>query len=417
MRLLSKIIFAADAAAAAALLIRPNTDDYRKILLSGVPMMDVRSPVEYEKGSIPSSFNLPLMTNDERRLVGTAYKESGQDAAIDLGHSLVQGATKEERMTQWIEFVNNNADDGYLFCFRGGLRSRTVQRWIEEETGVRYPLVTGGFKAMRTFLMDELERSLASDDVASSSSSSLLPSVSSLVVICGRTGSGKTRVINELGEKRGAIDLEGLAHHRGSSFGRLPGGQPSQIDFENSVSIAFLQALNVNNEGCYDGIPRRLFVEDESNRIGNRGLPSPLVTRMKACDGIAVVDEPMKDRVEVILQDYVFDLRRQFVISHGGSIRSGTDAHRDYCLDSLGRIRKRLGGVVYERLRGTMEAAFREEERTGCDTTLHRVWITGLLVDYYDKMYDYQFAQRKDKVFFKGDRNAVIEWAMNTSPS
>ena len=117
------------------------------------------------------------------------------------------------------------------------------------------------------------------------------------------------------------------------------------------------------------------------------------------------------------------DLRQRFVNQQVGSYELGLESHRDFCLDALRRIQKRLGGDLYETLRHTIEAAFREDLVVGgvCagggDSTLHRVWITSLLVDYYDKMYDYQLAQRKDKVLFRGDRNEVVEWAKATDTS
>jgi len=136
---------------------------------------------------------------------------------------------------------------------------------------------------MRSFLLEELKR------WSSSSTRSDSLSVSSqLVVVCGKTGSGKTRVIDEL-RGHGSIDLEGLARHRGSAFGALPGdGQPSQIDFENSFIVALLRALDDDDDdhgtrpvgGSGDDPPRRIFVEDEGNRVGNVGLrwitPPPL---------------------------------------------------------------------------------------------------------------------------------------------
>jgi len=162
-----------------------DSADYRRLLLRGAPMMDVRSPIEFSKGSVPSASNLPLLTDDERHVVGCTYRQQGEAAAIELGHSLVNGETKAARMRGWLDFCQSNPNDGgregYLFCFRGGLRSRTVQRWIEEETGVRYPLVTGGYKAMRTFLIEEMER--WGEDTEEGASSSL-------VVVCERTGSG-----------------------------------------------------------------------------------------------------------------------------------------------------------------------------------------------------------------------------------
>ena len=94
------------------------------------------------------------MTDEERAQVGICYKQQGQEAAIELGHQLVPGRLKAQRLAQWLEFARRHPE-GYLYCFRGGLRSQTVQQWLRE-AGIDYPLVLGGYKAMRRFLLDEL---------------------------------------------------------------------------------------------------------------------------------------------------------------------------------------------------------------------------------------------------------------------
>ena len=99
------------------------------------------------------------MSDDERAQVGICYKQQGQEAAIELGHQLVSGELKAQRLAQWADFAEQHPQ-GYLYCFRGGLRSQTVQRWLRE-AGIDYPLVIGGYKAMRRFLLEELERSVA----------------------------------------------------------------------------------------------------------------------------------------------------------------------------------------------------------------------------------------------------------------
>ena len=222
--------------------VRPDTADYRTLLLQGAPLLDVRAPVEFAGGSLPSATNRPLLTDAERHLVGKRYKERGEGAAIELGNELVRDRVREERVGGWAGFCRDHPTGGYLCCHRGGLRSRTAQDWIEGEIGVRYPLVEGGYKALRRFLIDELTRALD-------------PAAADLVVVGGRTGSGKTRAIEALGgesewEGKGgvgcSVDLEGLARHRGSAFGRIPEDpdQPSQVAFENGVAIAFLRVLD-----------------------------------------------------------------------------------------------------------------------------------------------------------------------------
>ena len=142
---------------------RPDTANFRELFLADAPMMDVRAPAEFVHGAFPTAHSLPLMSDEERAQVGICYKQQGQAAAIELGHQLVAGELRTERLARWCEFARSHPD-GYLYCFRGGLRSRTVQQWLRDE-GIEYPLVLGGYKAMRRFLLEELERSLAGADL------------------------------------------------------------------------------------------------------------------------------------------------------------------------------------------------------------------------------------------------------------
>ena len=132
---------------------RPDTDDYRALFLADSPLMDMRAPAEFSHGAFPGAVSLPLMTDEERAQVGLCYKQQGQAAAIELGLQLVAGQLREERMAQWVEFAHEHPG-GYLYCFRGGLRSQTVQQWLRDQ-GIDYPLVKGGYKAMRRFRLNE----------------------------------------------------------------------------------------------------------------------------------------------------------------------------------------------------------------------------------------------------------------------
>ncbi len=102
------------------------------------------------KGAFPNTVNRPLMNDIERQKIGTSYKQHGQQAAI-CGHELVCGALKAERLAAWKAFAEANPN-GYLYCFRGGLRSQIVQRWLKQDAGIDYPRVIGGYKALRNFL-------------------------------------------------------------------------------------------------------------------------------------------------------------------------------------------------------------------------------------------------------------------------
>jgi tRNA 2-selenouridine synthase len=357
---------------------RPDTDDYRALFLCPTPMMDMRAPAEFAHGAFPSALSLPLMTDAERAQVGICYKQQGQDAAIALGHQIVSGELKAQRLAQWVAFAQQHPQ-GYLYCFRGGLRSQTVQRWLCE-AGIDYPLITGGYKAMRRFLLEELERSLAS---------------ASFVLISGKTGTGKTRVIAHLAR---AVDLEGLANHRGSSFGQLPTPQPSQIDFENGLSIALLRLL-AKNTGP-------IFLEDEGRLIGCLALPESLREKM-AVAPMLIVEESFEDRIEVVIEDYVVDLGCRYLELYG---EDGARLHSEKLQADLARVRKRLGGLQYQQVSDMMTAAFARQWQDR-DLSGHRHWIALLLENYYDPMYEYQLSIRAGEQLFCGDRQAVIAWA------
>jgi tRNA 2-selenouridine synthase len=357
---------------------RPDTNDYRALFLHPTPMMDMRAPGEFAQGAFPAALSLPLMSDAERAQVGICYKQQGQDAAIKLGHQLVSGELKAQRLAQWGAFARQHPQ-GYLYCFRGGLRSQTVQRWLREE-GIDYPLVIGGYKAMRRFLLEELARSLAS---------------ASFVLVSGKTGTGKTRVIAHLAR---AVDLEGLANHRGSSFGQMPTPQPSQIDFENGLSIALLRLL-ANGTGP-------IFLEDEGRLIGSVSLPEALREKMASAP-LLIVEESFEQRIDLVIEDYVVDLGRRYLELYA---EDGARLHSEKLQSDLARVRKRLGGLQYQLVSDMMDEAFSRQWQDR-DLSGHRQWIAVLLEKYYDPMYEYQLSKRAGEQLFRGDRQAVIAWA------
>ncbi|WP_339800004.1 tRNA 2-selenouridine(34) synthase MnmH [uncultured Marinobacter sp.] len=358
---------------------RPDSADFLDLFLRDVPMMDVRAPVEYAKGSFPNAINAPLMNDDERHRVGICYKEKGQDEAIRLGHQLVQGDIKAARIESWRRFALEHPD-GYLFCFRGGLRSRLTQQWLKE-AGIEYPLVTGGYKAMRRFLIDQLDQRV---------------NEARFVIISGRTGTGKTRV---LGQLPNPVDLEGLANHRGSSFGRQVTPQPSQIDFENRLAVAMIRATISAAES---GQP--VYLEDESHLVGRCSLPQSLRDRM-ATAPLMVLERTMAERVNIIREDYVEHMVQAYQ-QRDGSL-AGWANFEDYLLSALARVQKRLGGVRYQHLRELMILALAQQQASG-DTSGHNDWIESLLCDYYDPMYDYQLANKNDRIVATGRPEELV---------
>ena len=355
--------------------MRDDTRDYLNLFLGDIPLLDVRAPVEFSKGAFPNASNLALINDDERHQIGICYKQHGQQAAIDLGNTLVSGLEKERRMQAWQAWWQANPD-GYLYCFRGGLRSQTTQAWLRE-AGIDAPLVTGGYKAMRTFLLEEMERCIAS---------------LSFEILCGRTGCAKTRVIEAQPD---AVDLEGIAHHRGSSFGRRPGGQPSQIDFENTLAIALLKMRARQAPS--------VLLEDESKLIGRCHLPFSLQDQIKSRPRI-IINESLDSRVQVTLEDYVVGPLEEYR-QHFGE-QEALQRLGDELLAAMDRIKRRLGGLRHQQLRQQLEEALAVQAING-DPELHREWIHALLAEYYDPMYDFMLSKREGEIVFEGTREQV----------
>jgi len=358
--------------------MRDDTDNYRQLFLNDTPMMDARAPVEFAKGAFPSVVNLPLMNDIERQKVGTCYKQHGQQAAIELGHRLVNGAVKAERIQAWADFAKNNPH-GYIYCFRGGLRSQLVQHWLKTEAGIEYPRVTGGYKAMRHFLLETIENAAAQDD---------------FVLVGGMTGTGKTEVLARLDD---GVDLEGIANHRGSSFGKRATPQPVQIDFENMLAV---RLLKMQAAGA-----RQFVLEDEARLVGRCSIPLPLFQGMQQYP-LVWLEDSFEGRVDRILKDYVIDLCAEFIAEQGGS---GFAAFSERLQQSLVNISKRLGGEVYGRLAAIMNQALAEQASTGA-VDLHRGWIEALLKQYYDPMYAYQRESKASRIEFAGEQDAVVEF-------
>lgn len=355
-----------------------TTADYRTLLLQQVPMMDVRAPIEFAKGAFPGVVNLPLMNDDEREAVGICYKQRGQQAAIALGHRLVSGALKAERIAAWADFARQHPQ-GVLYCFRGGLRSQIVQQWLKDEAGINYPRVIGGYQEMRRYLLRVLEDS-ARD--------------CRFTVLGGLTGCGKTELLRQLPN---AIDLEGHARHRGSSFGQHPTGQPAQIDFENALAVDLLRKQAA-------GIPH-LVVEDEGRHVGSCSIPLDLYHRLRQVP-LVWLQAPLEQRVERILQEYTVDQLATFTALYGA--QEGFPRFAQQLQLSLSRIARRLGGERYQHLSAAMALAL-EHHQQG-DPSLHRVWISALLQSYYDPMYAYQREQQEGRIVFSGEAAQVLAY-------
>jgi tRNA 2-selenouridine synthase len=358
--------------------MRDDSADYLSLFLHDVPLLDVRAPVEFEAGAFPAAVNVPLLDNQQRELIGTRYKEAGQDAAIALGLQLATPELRAQRLEHWAAFCQANPQ-GYLYCFRGGLRSHTTQAWLRE-SGLHYPLIRGGYKAMRGFLLAALERHMTQTP---------------LLVLSGATGVGKTAVLQQLPRH---IDLEQRAQHRGSAFGHLLEPQPAQISWENAVSIDLLKLV----QGEAARLP--VVLEDESRLIGQIHLPHFMQEQMRKAPRV-VLQASLEDRITSISYDYIEQAWQQYQQRHGDA---ALQLFGDNVLHNLQRIRKRLGAVRHAQVEQLFRAGLEALPRGELEA--FRAGIRILLQEYYDPLYDHQLQQYRDSIVFSGERAEVLDW-------
>ncbi len=258
-----------------------------------VPLIDVRSPAEFNQGHIPGAVNLPLFTNEERAAVGTTYKQTGREEAILLGFELTGH--------KWKGFIQQSLLIAPLkkiavHCWRGGMRSG-VMAWALDLYGFEVYIIEGGYKSYRNWALSQFSHTFK------------------LKVIGGMTGSGKTKILRELkGLSEQVLDLEELAQHQGSSYGSMDRMlQPSQEQFENDFAF---QLSNFDAEKC-------IWVEDESLTIGKRCIPHSFFNQMRS-SMLIKLNVPLEQRVGKLLQEY-------------GVL------NKDFLIECTERIRKRLG--------------------------------------------------------------------------
>ena len=326
--------------------------------LSNVSNIDLRSENEFKKGSIPQSVNIPILNNDQFKKVGIEYKKNGSDAAIALGHSLVKGSLKENLIHHWTEHLKKNPEC-LLYCFRGGMRSEIAVKWLND-CGVKVKRLKGGYKNFRNWV---ISKHLDIENY-----------IEDWIIIGGLTGSGKTDFLRSFKE---SIDLEQIANHRGSAFGVRGSGQPTQSNFENILTLDY---LNHKYE--------KLILEDESRTIGRAGLPGFWYQKMQSSK-LVILEVDDDKRAENIYYEYVYD-----EINNGNS----EDKLLEKYLGSLNNIKRRLGNVVYDNIKDLMKSAFHQNEKE-----IHKEWILRLLTRYYDKMYSYKLDMRKDFIVHKGE--------------
>jgi tRNA 2-selenouridine synthase len=338
--------------------------DHRRVLRDRLPLIDLRAPTEFARGAFVQAINLPLLTDAERTAIGTRYKACGQQAAIALGEELVSGDTRTARIDAWHTFVGTHPT-ALLYCWRGGLRSAIAQDWLHA-AGVDVERIAGGYKALRQTCLHVIDEFCTTQR---------------LLVLGGRTGSGKTALLREFSS---AVDLEALAKHRGSAFGATATPQPTPIGFENELAVELLNRAT----------PGQVLIEDESRTIGRLAVPDVLHVAMQ-CAPIVVLDVPRTARAQHIFREYVEE-----PLCSGARVN---EIHQRFC-QAADRIRRRLGGLRHASIRSAIDAAFVAQPFS---TELHLTWIGLLLEWYYDPMYDHQLTVKEGRVVVRGDHKTV----------
>jgi tRNA 2-selenouridine synthase len=240
-------------------------------------IIDVRTPAEFAEDHIPGAINCPVLSDEERVIVGTLYMQVSPFEARKVGAALIAKNIAHHLQTRFHDYPKSWRP--LVYCWRGGQRSGAMSI-ILAQVGWAAHKLEGGYKAYRRDVLDKLEA---------------LPQSLTFKVVCGSTGSGKSRLLTALADTgHQVLDLEMLAKHRGSVLGRLPElEQPSQKSFDSEL----LQALQDFDTA------RPVFVEAESSKIGLVTLPPALITAMHASPCL-LVETPLATRVSGLLEDY-----------------------------------------------------------------------------------------------------------------
>jgi len=242
-------------------------------------LIDARSPAEFALDHIPGAINCPVLDDEERRIVGTIYKQTGAFEARRVGGAMVAANLARHLREHFADRPSNWKP--LVYCWRGGLRSGSMVTWLRL-VGWDAQQLAGGYKSFRHHVLEQLR--------------ALCPQLR-LQVVCGATGSAKTRVLQALAARgEQVLDLEHCAGHKGSLLGALPGiAQPSQKRFETLIETV-LESIDLS---------RTLYVEGESARIGRLSLPLPLVERMRAAPCIEI-RATSAARLAYLLRDYAY---------------------------------------------------------------------------------------------------------------
>ena len=308
------------------------------------PILDVRSPGEFDHAHLPSAVSFPLFSNDERAEVGTCYKQQGRDEALELGLKFVG-----PKLADFVAEAKTLAPDRTVrvHCWRGGMRSGSMALLLET-AGFSVTTLKGGYKAFRQWV----RKTLATPKP--------------IISLGGMTGTGKTTILEALAAQGEQIlDLEGMANHRGSSFGALGlPPQPSTEYFENLVAIAWSQL----DDNC------PIWIEAESRQIGRCRVPPELFEPMMQAP-VVQVKRSRSERVAHLLEDY-------------------GDADRAGLIAATERLQKKLGGL---RTKEAISAIKSEDAMTAI----------AIVLDYYDKAYTYDLNKKRDVAIYPVDAEGL----------
>ena len=334
------------------------------LIKNNTTLIDLRAPIEFNKGAFPSSVNIPILNNEQRASVGIKYKSEGGQAAEKLGFKLVKDQ-KNELVSSWKKIIKKDQDT-HIYCMRGGRRSQIAQLWLNDE-GINVPFIEGGYKTLRQSCI-EILNSVKDDQ-------------KEWIILAGRTGTGKTAILKDLNS---AIDLEGHALHRGSAFGGLAEEQPTVINFENNLASEYIK---------HDS--KILFLEDECRRIGKLSIPNAWYEKMERAK-IVIIELDIEERISNIAKEYVYR-----------PLENGLAKNKlnEILLSSLYKIHKRLGLKLYNQISMKIQSILINQNKSS-----HEEWIKDLLVNYYDPMYDYQLEAKKNRCMLNGSKSKVINY-------
>lgn len=296
------------------------------------PIIDVRTPAEFEHGHIPGAINIPLFNNEERAEIGILYKQQGRKPAMLRGMELVG-----PKLTEFLKTAETVSNKGtfLVHCWRGGMRSAGMS-WLFEWYGFKVYTLKGGYKSFRRMVLDSFSQP------------------HKIKILGGKTGSGKTLILQELGKlDQTILDLEGMANHKGSAFGSLgEEPQPTQEMFENKVATQLLKIPPIDT----------IWIEDESHNVGKRVIPNALFEQMRSAK-VYYVDLPVEARVEYLVKSYGRYSKEELI-------------------SSIDKIIKRLGP---QHAKAAKEAIEQGDLKKACEISLV----------YYDKSYAHGVGKRQ----------------------